>query len=297
MNQGTIEWRQQRVGRVTASRVGAILGISPFTSRKALLKEMVKEAMGEIHENDAPPLRWGREKEPDARSEYQALYCSEDVVETGLLQHALYEWLAASPDGLVGGDGMLEIKCPYGKRDDKCPEFKSAKDQPSYWHQIQCQLYVADRKWCDLFQWNPHDHALERVERDPDWFESVKDQLIEFMAEFEEALSEAVAGGSDSVLCSDSWDAATQAYIQADVAEKAAKAAKEDARKALIDLLSDRPELADECIRVQRIDSVGSVSYSKMAKELAGEDFDDIAERFRGAPGTTHRITILGGKK
>jgi predicted phage-related endonuclease len=79
MNQGTIEWRQQRVGRVTASRVGAILGISPFTSRKALLKEMVKEAMGEIHENDAPPLRWGREKEPDARSEYQALYCSEDV--------------------------------------------------------------------------------------------------------------------------------------------------------------------------------------------------------------------------
>ena len=70
LKQGTPEWRAARVGRITASGVASVLGVSPFATTKAYLKRMVDEALNGPVEVNAPPLRWGVDNEGKARAIY-----------------------------------------------------------------------------------------------------------------------------------------------------------------------------------------------------------------------------------
>jgi hypothetical protein len=88
-------------------------------------------------------MAWGRDHEQQARSDYEDMY-GELAFETGFWVHPTIPWLGASPDGLVGADGMVEIKCPAAM----------PKAVPLH-HRIQCliQLAVTGRAWCDYFVW------------------------------------------------------------------------------------------------------------------------------------------------
>lgn len=167
MEQRTPEWFAARKGRLTGSMVGAALGFAPYMSQEDCLRALVRDMHNmpsEFEGNIATD--YGTANEDLARSAYE-LETGNTVVEAGFVPFE--DWSGVSPDGYVGDQGLVEIKCPFGKRKDEAPEFKSIEDQPHYYAQMQWQMFVTDRVWCDFWQWSAHGHKLERVELNQDW--------------------------------------------------------------------------------------------------------------------------------
>lgn len=286
--QGTREWREQRVGKITASRVGPILGQSTFSNRKQVMREMLLEAQGDLSERDAPPLRWGREHEAKAAELYQALYATEELQECGLVEHPKYDWLAASPDRLFGDDGLVEIKCPYSLRNDVCPEFKPVAEVPQYWHQIQLQLHCTGRKVCHFFQWTPHDYDLQTIERDDTWLDQHFDELLNFIVEYQGRV-EQLGEEEDPA-----WTRAVLDYIAADAEEKRAKADKEAAKKAMLEAMGPDRDREDDLISVVETKVKGAVDYKAIVAELVADDEQraKLEEKHRKRASKQQRITI-----
>ena len=114
MEQRSEEWFEARKGRVTASMVGAILGVSPNLSRAGAMRRMVREREGapaEFTGNIATD--YGEANEEGAVAEYY-LETGNRVDKVGFVTKE--DWAGCSPDGLIGSDGGLEAKCPFGKR-------------------------------------------------------------------------------------------------------------------------------------------------------------------------------------
>jgi putative phage-type endonuclease len=156
--QRTEEWLAAREGKLTASLAAAALGLCPFRSAKAAWREITQrkteaEIAGEINNRH---LQFGVAFEAKARLEYEAI-SGNWVTETGFWVSEQYPWLGASPDGLVGEDGLVEIKAP---------EFCAEMLKPHYRIQMLVQLIVTDRQWCDYFSygWRGTGNFLMRVE-------------------------------------------------------------------------------------------------------------------------------------
>src|SRR5690625_4431335 len=163
MKQQTKEWHKARVGKLTASRAGAALGVNPWQKPDDLIRAMVREYHGaepEFSGNVA--TQWGHNHEPLAVLDYMS-ETGVNVVEAGFYIHPEHDWLGASPDGFVGEDGLLEIKCPFSLRDGGV--FKKLEEQLHYYAQIQVQMACTGREWTDFYQWAPHSTSVERVER------------------------------------------------------------------------------------------------------------------------------------
>jgi putative phage-type endonuclease len=116
IEQGSDSWLELRRGRVTASRVADILAktkTGPSASRQNYLIELaLQRVTGTIepsYTNDA--MKWGTETEPQARVAYEVA-TGNFVDQVPFIEHPNIEWFGASPDGLVGTDGLMEIKCP-----------------------------------------------------------------------------------------------------------------------------------------------------------------------------------------
>ena len=74
-----------------------------------------------------------------------------------------YEWLGASPDGLIGADAIAEIKCPFGLREKPDPEFKSLAHMPHYYAQVQYEMFCSERTTAYFIQWNRFKFDTEMV--------------------------------------------------------------------------------------------------------------------------------------
>lgn len=137
--QRTDAWLSARRGKITASLAAACLGLDPHTSRQKAWRTIL--GMEKRHSNKH--TNWGEENEPVARLEYE-IETGNIVEETGLWVHPGFPWLAASPDGLVGPDGVVEIKCPT----------YTAQSVPLH-HRIQMliQLACTERKWAHYYSW------------------------------------------------------------------------------------------------------------------------------------------------
>ncbi len=183
MEQRSPEWHEARKGRITASIVGAILGLSPYMSRHDAMRTLVRAREGapaEFTGNVA--TEYGQGHEDGARIEYEMEY-SATVKQVGFVPYE--DWAGVSPDGLIGERGLLEIKCPYSMRHEPSPvPFKTIEEQPHYLAQIQFQLFVTGREWCDFFQWSPNGTSKERVWLDPQWVRDNIPRLRQFHAEF-----------------------------------------------------------------------------------------------------------------
>lgn len=182
------EWFAARKGRVTGSSVGGILGISPFTTRDAVMRAMVREAMGapsEFPDPAPPPVAWGTAMESHAIAEFE-MVTSEAVTPAPFVPFE--DWLGASPDGYVSDGKLIEVKCPYGIRNHAEPEFSQPVDLPHYMAQIQVQLFVTDYPACWFFQWTPHGYSNKLIHRDEEWLASNLPRLKQFWAEFNDEL-------------------------------------------------------------------------------------------------------------
>lgn len=153
MEQRSEEWFAARKGRLTASSVGAVLGNSPHTTRADVMRRMVREWHGAENEFTGNiATNYGTFNEDGALVEYQ-METGNSVENVGFMTRE--DWAGASPDGLIGLVGGLEIKCPFGKRKMSADDaFKTLGEQPHYHDQIQFSMWVCTRAWWDFYQWS-----------------------------------------------------------------------------------------------------------------------------------------------
>ena len=193
IEQGSVEWHKLRLGKVTASRVKDVLtkgrGNAPSKTAESYMMELIAERLtGEtkpFFENDA--MRWGTETEPQARSMYEVNNDFIQVKEVAFVEYS--DDIGISPDGLVGDEGLLEIKCPTTTTQLKrAMSDDYAKD---YYTQIQCQLWVTERKWCDFVSFDPRlncdaSYLQQRVYRDEEFIETMKEKTLAFVEKLNE---------------------------------------------------------------------------------------------------------------
>lgn len=181
MQQRSKEWFKARERRITASSIGAILGHSPFMKPDDVMRRMVREYHGaesEFKGNAA--TQWGTMNEAGALVEYE-LETGCKVELCGFFEYE--DWLGASPDGLIGTNGLIEIKCPYSMRSGE-GRFKTAEEQMHYYAQMQLQMFVTNRDFCDFYQWCPSKTQLEVVSRDDTFITMALGELRAFYAAY-----------------------------------------------------------------------------------------------------------------
>jgi len=280
MEQRSNEWFEVRKHRITGSSVGAILGLNPWMSRDDVMRRMVREYWGaepEFTGNAA--TQWGTAMEEHAIADFE-LETGLTVEPAGFVAWSQADWLGASPDGYVGDDALIEVKCPYGLRNQSPVMFKSISDQPSYYAQMQIQMLVTGRSKCYLWQWSQHGHRLEVVNADPVWIEENLPELELFyqlylVARLAENAWQYLDGGE-----------LVKNYKEAKQALDDAKQALENARDALIDHAGpEGGQIGD--IKVSRVTKKGAISYQKAIAELLP---DADLEPYRGKDSEYWRI-------
>jgi len=188
--QGSAEWKALRAGKVTASRVADVVartktgwGASRANYAAQLVAERLTGEVAESYTNSA--MQWGTEHEPDARIAYE-FRTDATVQEVGFVPHPTIEKSGASPDGLIGDDGMVEIKCPNTAT--HIDTLLNPDVDTKYVLQMQWQMACTGRQWCDFVTFDPRlPEAMRllviRVNRDDVQIAALEKQVREFLAE------------------------------------------------------------------------------------------------------------------
>lgn len=186
--QGSLEWHQIRLGKATASCFSKIItsqgkaSTSAKTYMHELLAEWLSGKMYDGYSNDW--MDRGNEIEAEARDFYE--YKQDvDVLKVGFClidEGSLAHLVGASPDGMIGDDGLLEMKCP--KHSTHIKYLLAGKLPTEYFQQVQGQLMVTGRKWCDFMAYHPDfKPLLVRVNRDEDFITELHAKLVTFCKE------------------------------------------------------------------------------------------------------------------
>ena len=192
IQQGTVEWHQLRLGKVTASRVADILAKTksgPSASRGNYLIELalqrVTKTIEESYQNEA--MQWGTQTEPQARVAYE-VKTGNFVDQIAFINHPHILGFGCSPDGLVGNDGLIEIKCPNSAT--HWSYIKANKPPEKYIIQMQAQMAVTGAKWCDFVSFDPRmpersQLLIVHVPRDPEFILFMEAEIKQFLNEVE----------------------------------------------------------------------------------------------------------------
>ena len=190
MEQRTDAWLSARLGKITGSRVADLMAKTKSgyaASRQNYMAQLICERLTgtptEFFQNDA--MKRGTEKEPEARSIYM-LETGEIVAEEGFVIHPEIEHFGASPDGLVGEKGLIEIKCPNTWT--HLETIKTGKPKREYFIQMHAQMACTGRDWCDFVSFDdrlPADLAYfcTRIYRDDDFMTEMLCEINRFLDE------------------------------------------------------------------------------------------------------------------
>ena len=195
--QGSPEWHALRIGKVTASRVSDVIAKTKTgwgASRANYMAELIAERLtGEPAEKFTnAAMAWGTEKEPDARAAYE-FFRDAQVSEIAFVDHPVIGMTGASPDGLVGDHGLVEIKCP-----NTATHLDTLLTQaiPSkYVTQMLWQMACTGRQWCDFVSYDPHlpetmSLFVKRVDRDDREIADLEAKVAEFLGELDRKLAQ-----------------------------------------------------------------------------------------------------------
>lgn len=192
MEQRTEEWIQARLGKVTASRVADVMAKTKSgysASRKNYMAELVCERLtgAQADRFESAAMAWGTETEPLARSAYEAA-TGEMVEEVGFIDHPTIPNFGASPDGLVGTDGGLEIKCPNTAT--HIDTLLSGAIDSRYIYQLSTGMACTGRKWWDFVSFDPRlpdnlSYKCIRIYRDDALIAEIELEVIRFLEELE----------------------------------------------------------------------------------------------------------------
>lgn len=183
-------WHLARRGRLTASNFGSVL------RAKRVTPSLLKRLLGEYDLSRVKAIQWGVNNEAEAVKAFTNL-TGETVKETGI-------WLdgsgilGASPDGIVAGDSVLEVKCPYTERNmtieeavNTSPNFclkktesgqYALKEEHVYWHQVQGEIHFSHRMFCYFVVWTCKDVVVLKISKDELWSENIS-KLTQFYFE------------------------------------------------------------------------------------------------------------------
>jgi len=163
--QGTEEWHDMRLGKLTGSDFHIFFGSSSTKQSKIeqLAAERILKLKSDSKKISNIHIERGHDLEPDACSIYE-LINNVIVKNVGFIE--LDEFAGCSPDGLIGDDGMIEIKSKDNHTFIKQVIKGLDGIEPTYKTQIQFNLFATDRKWCDYICYNPnfsHSTYIERI--------------------------------------------------------------------------------------------------------------------------------------
>lgn len=188
--QRTDAWHQMRCGKVTASRVADVIaktktgwGASRANYMAELLAERLTGSPAERYSNAA--MQWGTDNEPAARDLYSKRY-GYSVAEIAFVDHPLISMTGASPDGLIGTDGLVEIKAP--NTSTHIDTLLGAKVPEKYITQMQWQMACTRRQWCDFVSYDPRlpeemQLFVQRVDFNTDLVAQLENLVEEFLNE------------------------------------------------------------------------------------------------------------------
>jgi putative phage-type endonuclease len=199
IEQGTPEWFAQRLGKVTASRVADIMAKTKTgvaASRGNYLAQLVAERLtGQSADTfKSGAMQHGTETEPQARMVYEA-ETGQIVTEVAMINHPTIEMSGASPDGFVGTDGLVEIKCP--NTSTHIASLMADKAPSGYMAQMQWQMACTGRAWCDFVSFDPRmpedmQLLIKRVPRDEALIAEYEAEVIKFLAEVQETVDKLI---------------------------------------------------------------------------------------------------------
>lgn len=190
IQQGTTEWHQLRLGKVTASRVADILAktkTGASASRGNYLIELalqrVTKTIEESYTNAA--MEWGTQTEPQARVAYE-VKTGNFVDQVAFIDHPTIAGFGCSSDGLVATDGLIEIKCPNSAT--HWSYIKANEPPQKYFIQMQAQMAVTGSKWCDFVSFDPRmpersQLLIVNVPRDPEFILYMEAEIKQFLSE------------------------------------------------------------------------------------------------------------------
>lgn len=284
---------EHRVGRITGSRIGAILGLSPFMTRADVLRDMVRQYHGapsEFAGNIA--TEYGQLHEAAALLAL-ANHLDQPILPAEFISRGEF---GATPDGLIGESHVVEVKSPFSLRKKNPAPFKALDEQPHYKAQIMLQMAVTGRwrgyfaQYVPPFDDTPEQLRVEEVEFSQEWLDShdTSRKCAEFMEEFASELKNSAhleplrkeiqsKNAADLVAEIDRFRAAKK---EAEEGEKRALA-------ALVELVGEKDSDIDGR-KLTLVERKGSVSYSRVVKEHLS-DLD--LEPYRGKASFYWRLT------
>lgn len=194
--QGSSAWLQERCGFVTASRLADVMAkikTGEAASRANYRAELVAQRLtGQVQEGFTnAAMQHGTEQEPFARAAYEILV-GVMVEEVGFIKHPTIAWTGASPDGFVGVDGLIEIKCPNTATHI---EYLLAGTVPAkYQPQMLWQMECTGRKWCDFASYDPRMPEelrlfVVRFDRDEGRITEARSAVVEFLASVQDTVT------------------------------------------------------------------------------------------------------------
>lgn len=196
IEQRSPEWFAARLGRVTASRIGDLMArtkTGPSASRASYMGELIAERLtgSPAEKFQSSAMRQGTELEPRARAAY-AFMTGDTVSEIGFAPHPRIDMAGASPDGLVGDIGLVEIKCP--STHTHIETLLGAEIAKGYRDQMQFQMACTGRLWCDFVSFCPAmpagmDLHIRRIDRDNAYISEMEAEIIKFLSELDAKVS------------------------------------------------------------------------------------------------------------
>lgn len=195
--QRTEEWVQLRCGKVTGSRICDVLAEikkGEAASRKNYRAEIIVETLIGIpvEQYVSKEMQWGTDTEPFARAAYE-LEHDASITTVGFATHSMIDRFGASPDGLVGDDGLVEIKCPNTAT--HLEYLLSGTVPAAYQPQMLAEMACTGRQWCDFVSFDPRlpkrlQLFVRRFPRDDAKIGEIEAKVEEFLDEVDSVLSQ-----------------------------------------------------------------------------------------------------------
>jgi len=197
IEQRSPEWFALRIGKATASRIHGIISRTKtgwgFKRADYASELVIEKITGERAPSfSSPEMQWGTDNEDAARDEYRKT-TFEEVFEAGFVIHPTIPDSGASPDGYVGENGLIEIKCP--KTSTHIESLTRGVIKPEYHTQMQWQMACTGRQWCDFVSYDPRMPEglrlwVQRVDRDDLFIAQTEVMVKEFLAEVDATVEE-----------------------------------------------------------------------------------------------------------
>lgn len=186
--QRTEAWLIEKLGHISGSRMIEVMGMPSTAANYGMDLLAERLTMTPAPEVRSPALDWGRNCEPLAKDAYWN-ETGRTIVEVPFVKHPSIKWIGVSPDGLIGDEGGVEVKCPYNSAVhlNTWRHGMPAEHKP----QVQSNLWVTGRKWWDFISYDPRvkdprlQLYIQRIYPDPAYIADMQLRCERLLAQVE----------------------------------------------------------------------------------------------------------------